>query len=374
MSYEATLDAKRRHVQDCFERIGHLQVSVPPVLGMKDPRAYRNKTALPIGGTAAEPVLGFFAPRSHRVVSARTCSLQPRIFSELLFEIEAWIETYQISVYDEESQAGLLRHVYLRCSADAREILLTLVVNGKALPHTDELTERLRVFCEALVGVVLNVNEENTNVICGDEYRLLWGRDYIEDTLCGVKLQLRPAAFYQVNHDATELLYQKAAELADLRGDELLLDLFCGVGSIGLSMADRVQELVGIEIVPDAILCAKENAARNGITNAHFYVGDAADTERLLAGAESELGRRLAPDAVIVDPPRRGADEALLRFLAARDIPKIVYISCNPDTLARDAARLTANGYEMGAVTPADLFPCTGHVESIVCLTRRLDD
>ena len=375
ITYGHELELKRGYVKAAFRKAGLPDAEVLPTLSTGKTEGYRNKAQYPIArDEKGRLTIGFFAPRSHRVISARACALQPKVFSRILAEIEAWIEKHGISIYDEESQTGLLRHIYLRCSAEAKEILLTLVVNGRGLPHADELIATLRASHASLVGVVLNSNTENTNVICGNEYRLLWGRDYVEDTLCGVTLRLRPAAFYQVNRDATELLYKKAAELAELQGDELLLDLFCGVGSIGLSMAGRVRELVGIEIVPDAISCAKENAARNGIKNAHFYVGDATDTERLLANAESELGRRLAPDAVILDPPRRGADEALLRFLAAREIPKIVYISCNPDTLARDVAILSSLGYSFGEITPVDLFPRTGHVESVVCLTRRLDN
>jgi len=208
-------------------------------------------------------------------------------------------------------------------------------------------------------------------VICGDEYRTLWGRGEITDTLAGVTLSFSPASFYQVNRDAAELLYKKAKEIADFKGDELLLDLFCGVGSIGLSMADAVREVVGIEIVPDAVKCANENAKRNGIANAAFFTGDAADVERLLSGAENALGRKLVPDAVILDPPRKGCDPKLLDFLAARKIPKIVYISCNPETLARDVAYLAGKGYGFSEITPVDLFPRTGHVESVCRLIRQ---
>ena len=375
ISYEHELDLKRGYVRAAFRKAALPDTEVLKTLSIMKTEGYRNKAQYPLAKDEKGDVqIGFFAPRSHRVIPAEACALQPQIFSRLLAGIAGWIREFGITVYDEESRRGLLRHIYLRCSADESEILLTLVVNGKHLPKADELIARLRAMSDALVGVVLNINEENTNVICGDEYRLLWGRDYMEDTLCGVKLRLRPAAFYQVNHDATEMLYQKAAELAELKGDELLLDLFCGVGSIGLSMAGRVRELIGIEIVPDAIVCAKENAARNGIKNADFYVGDAAETGKLLASAEAERGCRIEPDVVILDPPRRGADEPLLRFLAERKVPRLVYISCNPDTLARDVAILSSLGYAFGPVTPVDLFPRTGHVESVVCLTRTFNN
>ncbi len=372
VSYGHELHLKRGYVEAAFRKAGLPFAEVLPTLSAGKTEGYRNKAQYPIASNErGEAVIGFFAPRSHRVIEACDCRLQPRVFSEIIAEVKAWISEHHISIYDEEKQTGLLRHLYLRASADGKEILLTLVINGKDLPKSDELIARLRASFGALVGVVLNRNEENTNVILGNTYRLLWGRDYIEDTLCGVRLRLHPAAFYQVNHDATELLYRTSAELAELRGDELLLDLFCGVGSIGLSMAGCVRELVGIEIVPEAVACANENAVRCGIQNAHFYVGDAANTERLLENAEAELGRSLSPDVVILDPPRKGADGALLRFLAEREIPKIVYISCNPDTLARDVALLSSLGYAFGKITPVDLFPRTGHVESLVCLQRQ---
>ena len=225
------------------------------------------------------------------------------------------------------------------------------------------------------MGILLNVNTADTNVICGEEYIPLWGKTTLTDTLAGVKLEIAPGAFYQVNHDAAELLYRRARELADLTGDELLLDLFCGAGSIGLSMADGVREVIGIEIVEEAVACAKRNAAANGIQNAFFYCGDAEECEKLLSRAEAERGGEIRPDVVVLDPPRRGCGEEMLAYIATRLSPsRIVYISCNPDTLARDCVTLRANGYRMGDVTPVDLFPCTGHVESVVSLTRGFDN
>ena len=230
-----------------------------------------------------------------------------------------------------------------------------------------ELTEHF----PALVGIGVNYNRERTNVICGDEYQTLWGKDTITDTLAGVTLSFSAASFYQVNRDAAELLYHKAKEIADFTGEETLLDLFCGVGSIGLSMADRVKRVIGIEIVPDAVRCANENAERNGIKNAAFFSGDATDTEKLLAEAEDALGEPLSPDAVVLDPPRKGCDEKLLAFLVEKKIPKIVYISCNPETLARDVAILAQKGYGFSEITPVDLFPRTGHVETVCRLFRQ---
>ena len=248
-----------------------------------------------------------------------------------------------------------------------------MVINGTALPKEQEMVERILAKFPNTVGVLINVNTESTNVVLGKEYRILYGRDYIYDTLSGVRLKITAPSFYQVNHSATELLYAKAKELARPEKTDTLLDLFCGAGSIGLSMADSVGELVGIEIVDSAVECAKDNAKATGVENAHFFTGDATETERLLANAERELGRKLAPDIVILDPPRAGCDEKLVRFVSTLNAKRIVYISCNPKTLARDVVIFRECGYDTDTVYPFDLFPCTGHVESVVCLTRQSD-
>ena len=368
ITYAHELELKRGAVKAAFRRAGLSDATVLPVLSTGKTEGYRNKAQYPVTGTPDAPVIGFYAPKSHRVADARRCPLQPTVFGEILDAIAALMGKYGIAPYDEESGTGLLRHIYLRSSKDEQEILLTFVLNGVALPHAGEVIWELTDRFPALVGIGININREKTNVICGDEYRTLWGRGEITDVLCGVTLSFSPASFYQVNRDAAELLYKKAKESAGFKGDELLLDLFCGVGSIGLSMADAVREVVGIEIVPDAVRCAAENARRNGIRNAAFFAGDATDVEGLLTGAEKALGGALVPDAVILDPPRKGCDPKLLDFLAAKSIPKIVYISCNPETLARDVAYLAKQGYGFSEITPVDLFPRTGHVECVVRL------
>ena len=253
------------------------------------------------------------------------------------------------------------------------EILLTLVINGTSLPHSDELVNSITKQFSNVVGILLNVNKDKTNVILGNEFINLHGRDYIYDILGGVKLKITAPSFYQVNHDAAELLYAKAKELACPTKKDTLLDLYCGAGSIGLSMADSVGELIGIEIIESAVLCARENAASANISNAKFYTGDAASTENLLCNAENELRRKIEPTIVVLDPPRAGCDEKLINYVASLSPKRIVYISCNPTTLARDAAIFKELGYTCGEVTPFDLFPLTGHVESVVCLKRRLD-
>ena len=368
IAYAHELELKRGAVASAFRRAGLPDATVLPVLSTGKTAHYRNKAQYPVTGTSDAPVIGFFAPKSHRVADARRCPLQPELFGEILDEIAALIGRYRIVPYDEETHTGLLRHIYLRSSKDEKEVLLTFVLNGDALPHEKEIVDALTARFPALIGIGVNYNRAKTNVICGAEYKTLWGKDTITDDLAGVKLSFSPASFYQVNRDAAELLYEKAKEIADFKGNELLLDLFCGVGSIGLSMADAVREVVGIEIVPDAVRCAAENARRNGIRNAAFFAGDATDVEGLLTGAEKALGGALVPDAVILDPPRKGCDPKLLDFLAAKSIPKIVYISCNPETLARDVAYLAKQGYGFSEITPVDLFPRTGHVECVVRL------
>ena len=371
ITYAHELELKRGAVWAAFRRAGLPDAQVAPVLSTGKTAGYRNKAQYPVTGTSDDPVIGFFAPKSHRVTDARKCPLQPPLFGEILDGIAEQIKKYRIAPYDEETHTELLRHIYLRASKDEKEVLLTFVLNGDALPHADEVVRDLTDRFPALVGIGINVNREKTNVICGDEFKTLWGKDGITDALAGVELSFSAASFYQVNRDAAELLYKKAKEIAEFSGDETLLDLFCGVGSIGLSMADAVREVVGIEIVPDAVRCANENAKRNGIKNAAFFAGDATDTEKLLAGAEKALGKELHPDAVVLDPPRKGCDEKLLAFLANRGIPKIVYISCNPETLARDAAYLAKQGYGFSEITPVDLFPRTAHVESVCRLIRQ---
>ncbi len=371
ISYEKELEFKRNDVVFAFKKAGIPDAVVRPVLSTGETHGYRNKAQYPVGVSKdGTPIAGFYASRSHRVVSATACPLQAPTFSPIAEAVLSFVKEKGISVYDEESGRGLLRHLYFRGNTKG-EVLLTLVVNGEGFSFAEELVTKIAAEFPHVVGILLNENKKKTNVICGDVYRTLYGKSVLTDVLSGVPLSIAPQAFYQVNHDATELLYRTARELAAFTGEEILLDLYCGIGSVGLSMASAVRKLVGIEIVPEAVECAKENARRAGIDNAHFFVGDAANTEGLLKNAERELGK-FSPDVVVLDPPRKGCDGELLSFLSERLAPKrIVYISCNPDTLARDVAVLTRAGYEMGEVTPVDLFPRTGHVESVVCLTRK---
>lgn len=371
IDYDEELRIKERTVRENFRKAGLPEVSVLPVVTNGRTCGYRNKAQYPIGLTKdGDYVIGFYAPKSHRVTEAADCPAAPEIFGRINSLLRDFFRRKRISVYDEESGHGLLRHIYLRRGEVSREVLLTLVINGVSLPYADDLAEELRRGFPEIVGFLLNENRENTNVVLGKKYITVYGRDYITDTLAGVRLTLSPAAFYQVNHGMAELLYEKALALAEPKGDEELLDLFCGAGSIGLSMAHAVRRVTGIEIVPEAVECAKKNAHDNGIDNAAFYLGDAADTASLLFAAEAERGEPIRPGICVIDPPRAGCDEGLVNFLGTLSPERIIYISCNTATLARDVARLAGYGYTPGDVTPFDLFPGTGHCEAVVRLTR----
>ena len=371
LSYGYEKQLKEETVRQIFKKAGLSEVKISTLVGSPTEREYRNKAQYPIsrdknGGY----VIGFYAPKSHRVTEAANCPLAPRVFGNILEDLRGFFEKHSISVYDEQSGEGLLRHIYLRRGEISGEVLLTLVVNGSSLPHSDRLVEILKEKYAEIVGILINVNEEDTNVVLGDRFITLWGRDYIIDTLGGVVLKITAPSFYQVNHGAAELLYAKAKELAAPTKNDLLLDLYCGAGSIGLSMADEAGEVVGIEIVESAVKCAKYNAEINHIQNASFYAGDASDTKKILEPAERARGEKILPDIVIFDPPRGGTTEELIEHISSLSPRKIVYISCNPATLARDMVLFKNHGYVGEEVTPYDLFPMTGHVESVVCLNK----
>ena len=371
ISYEKEKEQKRENVIAEFKKAALPEVRILPLLSTDKICGYRNKAQYPVSKNKdGEYVIGFYAPKSHRVTEAASCPLAPHEFEAILESLRAFFKKHNISVYDEVSGTGILRHIYLRRAEIGGEILLTLVINSKSLPHSDELVESIRAAHPEVCGILLNVNEKSTNVILGDSFITLYGRDHIFDTLSGVRLKISAPSFYQVNREGAELLYAKARELAALQPSDVLVDLYCGAGSIGLSMARDAAELYGIEIVESAVACATENAKDNGITNAKFYTGDAKDTEKLLDTAEANVGKAIKPDVIIVDPPRAGCDEKLIRYIAKLSPRRVVYISCNPSTLARDCAIFKELGFTIGDVTPVDMFPGTGHVESLVCLTQ----
>lgn len=372
LSYKYELGLKEEAVRQIFKKAGLTEVEIMPIVGSPAEKEYRNKAQYPVSRNKnGEYVIGFYAPKSHRVTEAADCPLAPAIFGKILEILRSFFKRHKLSVYDEQSGEGLLRHIYLRRGEISGEILLTLVINGTFLPHSDELVAEMTAQIPELVGILLNVNRENTNIILGDEYITLSGRDYIFDTLGGVTLKITAPSFYQVNHGAAEMLYAKAKELAKPTKNDTLLDLYCGAGSIGLSMADEAGEVIGIEIVESAVECATYNAEINHIFNASFYAGDASEAARLLSPAEMKRGEKIRPDIVIFDPPRGGTTEELIKHVSSLNPSRIVYISCNPATLARDMVVFKRYGYVGKEVTPYDLFPMTGHVETIVCLCRQ---
>ena len=366
VTYEHELECKRNYVEHAFRKVGLADVQVAPVRTTGVTSGYRNKGQYPVKQGKSGMEAGFFASKTHNLVKADKCALQPAAFGEIVAFVCAFCDAHGIKAYDEITGKGLLRHIYLRQSKDGEQIMLCPVLNGKGMPAERELVAEVTAKFPQVSGIVLNFNMKNTNVVLGKEYRTLWGQPYIEDVLCGLTFRISPGAFYQVNREGAELLYGLAREKAALTGKETLLDLYCGTGTIGLSMASGAAELVGIEIVQESVDCARENAARNGVENATFICNDAGDAQVILSACG---GKR--PDVAVIDPPRKGSTEALVKCFAQLEIPRVVYVSCDPDTLARDCKWFRENGYEIGEVTPVDMFPRTGHVESVVCLTRR---
>ncbi len=362
MSYEATLEAKRRQVRDCFQRIGKISLEVPPVLGMDSPLAYRNKTSLPVGGTAADPLPGFFSPRSHTIIPTLSCPNAMAPTNEIVAAFRDWMKQYRIEPYREESHSGLVRHLVVRVNRESRA-MVTVVINGKELPHVGELQKILEPL--GVISLYLNLNREKTNVIFSRSFQLIYGNATLKDTLCGLRFELSPASFFQINPLQTEKLYQTAVDFAELKPSETLCDVYCGAGTITLTMARHCKKATGIEIVPEAIENAKENAERNGISNAEFHTGSA---EELLPKMVQE---GLRPDVIVVDPPRKGLEVPVIEAMADAAPSRLVYVSCNPATQARDVALLLEKGYAVRKIQPVDMFPFTSHVET-VCLLSKL--
>lgn len=368
LDYDAELRAKQESVLDAFRRIGGLEVPVLDILPSPEVDRYRNKVQFPVGvDKNGAPCIGFYAGRTHRIVPCPDCKLQPSVLNEIGNALCAFFAQQGIRPYDEQSGKGLVRHIFLRRGAHSGQIMVCLVCTRAKLPHAEQLCTVLRGQFPAISTILLNVNAKNTNVILGSENHILYGPGYIEDTLCGVPVRLGPLSFYQVNTLAAERLYGVAAQYAQLTPDDTLLDLYCGMGTIGLSMAEQCRELIGVEIVPEAIESAKANAARMDETVAaksRFFCADAGQAATQLA-AEG-----LHPDIVMLDPPRKGCDEATLSAVVRMAPRRVVYVSCNPATAARDAAWLEQNGYHAEKVQPVDLFPRTKHVEAVLLLTK----
>ena len=410
MSYSSQLAWKERKVKGCLTRIGgvtfadagaDLDADRPQflsVLGMEDCLAYRNKAQFPVGRDKnGKIVTGFYAGHSHAIIPSTTCAIQAPVNETICKIVCEHMEQYNVANYDEENHTGLVRHILTRVGAVTGEVLVCLVVNGKSFPGAEVLAERLRNAIEAfsvgkteneaygtskavteenrgeragllLKGLCLNVNREKTNVILGNEIVPIWGETYITDYIGDVSFRISPLSFYQVNPKQTKVLYEKALEFAELTGNEIVWDLYCGIGTISLFLAKKAKQVYGVEIVPQAIEDAKQNAIRNNITNAEFFVGAAED---VLPAKYKESGGSMRADVIVVDPPRKGCDEALLRTVVDMEPKRVVYVSCDPATLARDVKYLEENGYRLVKAQPVDMFPFTEHVETCALLTKR---
>jgi len=363
MAYPLSLEMKRERVRDALTRIGGITVDVPLPLGMDDPWHYRNKTALPVGGVKGKPQIGFFAPRSHRIIDVEGCLIAKEESDQVLLIFRRWMEKFQIAPYDEQTRHGLIRHIMSRVSRKG-QVMAVVVATQNTLPHERELIAMLRAGVPGLVSLYLNINKRGDNVILGLENRLLYGQERLQDTLCGLQFALSPLSFFQINPLQTEKLYQTALDFAQLSGDELVADLYCGAGTISLMLAQKAKQVIGIEIVPEAIRDAEENARHNGVSNARFH---AAAAEDLLP---QMVGQGVRPDVVVLDPPRKGCEEKVLSAIAQAAPKRIVYVSCDVATQARDAKYLCAHGYQVTKCQSVDMFCQTGHVENVVCLSR----
>ena len=364
MDYAEELALKRRRVQDNLARIGGSEVEVEEILGAAETRRYRNKAQYPV---SPDGRVGFYRARTHEVIDTRECLLVKPEADAAAEAVRQYMRDFRAAGYDERTRRGLLRHVYVRSNTRG-ECLICLLVNGKRLPHEAELVERLRRACPKAVGIVLGENTRRDNVILGERYRTLWGADRLEDVLCGRVFRLSVPSFYQVNREQAERLYAKAIEYTQLTGEETVLDLYCGAGTITLALAPHAKRVLGAEIVPEAIDDARENAARSGVENAEFFCGDASDVAKKLAQ------ENLRPDVITVDPPRKGLAEDVVESIARMQPERVVYVSCDSATMARDVKRFATLGYRAVRACAVDLFPRADHVETVVQLVRKKPD
>lgn len=367
IAYERELEIKEKRVYDALTRIGKVDnFLMHSIVGCSNPNNYRNKSQIPIGKDKnGSVIMGFYGKHSHRIIDCQKCRLHPPVFDRIAEIVRSWIDDYNISIYDEERHIGILRHLYIRYAQKSGQIMVCLVINGHRLPYSDELVERLTGGIEAIKSILVNSNCEKTNVILGKECTTIYGKGYITDELCGLKFNISPLSFYQVNRDQAETLYGLVKDYAQLTGNEYVIDLYCGTGTIGLSMADMAKKILGVEIIPQAIKNAKENAKINKITIAEFTCSDAA------TAADRLVLNNTKPDVVIVDPPRKGCDTIVIDAIHKMSPKRVIYVSCDPETLARDLNLFSKYGYTVEEVTPVDMFPRTEHVETVVLMSRK---
>lgn len=365
ITYEKELEYKREYVASNMKRIGKLDIKVAPVVPCDYPERYRNKAVYPIQKNDGNIQIGFFSKHSHRIIECTDCMLQPQIFSDIIGALKNFLQKNDYSIYNEATDSGVLKHIFLRKGAVSGEVMVCFVINADSLPLQDKIITLLTEKFPSVKSISININKTFSNAILSDKNRTIYGEPAITDTLCGVKLSISPLSFYQINHNTAEKIYKKAAEIAELSSDDILLDLYCGTGSIGLSMANKVKTLVGVEIVPQAIENAAENAKANGIKNAGFICADA-------KAAVKRLHKEgISPTVVVLDPPRKGCDREVVETVVSMNPERIVMISCDSATLARDLAVFKELGYIADIVIPHDMFPRTNHVECVVKLIRK---
>ena len=381
MSYDRQLVFKDQKIRGNLERIGgftkdQIDTVMQPVVGMEHPFGYRNKAQFPFGtDKEGNPITGFYAGRTHDIIANTDCALGVEQNKEILEIILQYMRENKIKSYDEKTGKGLIRHALIRYGFKTKEIMVCLVVNGKKLPKAERLIEKL-IQIEGMTSITISPNTRRDNVIMGDSYEILWGQGYITDYIGNVKYQISPLSFYQVNPVQTEKLYGLALEYADLKGDETVWDLYCGIGTISLFLAQKAKQVYGVEIVPQAIDDAKENAKINAIDNAEFFVGKAEEVlpEYYAEYEREHNGETAHADVIVVDPPRKGCDETLLETIVKMQPEKVVYVSCDSATLARDLKYLCANGYEIKMCRGVDQFPQSVHVETVVLLSHKKAD
>lgn len=365
MDYREECRLKAQRVKDALCRIGGCDPGEVPIAGAPEIYHYRNKAQFPVASVRGKAEAGFFRAATHTVIPVEQCLIQHSAADLAKAVIVQHMRRYKIPAYAEASHTGLIRHIYVRCGQVSGQVLVGIIANGDKIPQCEALIHALRKNVPGLCGIVLCVHREKGNAVLGQTFRTLWGESYMEDTLCGLQFRISLRSFYQVNHDQAEVLYQKAVELADLHGTETVLDLYCGTGTITCVMAQHAAHAIGVEVIDDAVRDARENAARNGLENVSFACADAGQAAQRFA----QQGSR--PDVIVVDPPRKGLDEAAVAACAQMQPQRIVYISCDPATLARDIKRFAALGYGVTHAEAVDLFPRTAHVETVVRLSKR---
>ncbi|MEG0181103.1 MAG: 23S rRNA (uracil(1939)-C(5))-methyltransferase RlmD [Peptostreptococcaceae bacterium] len=366
IGYKAQLEMKRQKVEDAVRRIGKIEdIEILPTIGMEDPLRYRNKVILPVGKDSDKVKIGFYAPRSHSIIDMEVCDIQHIIADKVSFIVRKWATDNNIAIYNERAESGNLRNIMVRYGYTTKEAMVVIVTKEKKIKFMDKLVKDITEALPEVVSIIQNVNPKNTNVVLGKQCKTIWGKDTIEDYVGDIKFSISPLSFFQVNPVQTKTLYNKALEFADLKGDEIVFDAYCGAGTISLFLAKKAKKVYGVEIIEEAIENAKENAKINSIENVEFFAGEA---ENIIPKMIKE---GIVPDVVVVDPPRKGCDVKLLDAIAKAAPKKIVYVSCDCSTLARDMKVLTELGYSAEKVQPVDMFPMTSHVETVVKLIKK---